>query len=130
MPVEIGMRGEAAAVVAQEDTAQAVGSGLVPVFATPRMIALMEQAAVNAVQSALEPGQGTVGTRLDVKHSAATPVGMKVRAQAEVIGVEGRQVVFLVPAFDEAEQIRGGPHERFIIQTAKFLPRAQGKLNG
>ena len=75
MPVEIGMRGEAAAVVAQEDTAQAVGSGLVPVFATPRMIALMEQAAVNAVQSALEPGQGTVGTRLDVKHSAATQIG-------------------------------------------------------
>ncbi|MDE7004731.1 MAG: thioesterase family protein [Oscillospiraceae bacterium] len=130
MPVEIGMRGEAAAVVAQEDTAQAVGSGLVPVFATPRMIALMEQAAVNAVQSALEPGQGTVGTRLDVKHSAATPVGMKVRAQAEVIGVEGRQVVFLVTAFDEAEQIGGGTHERFIIQTDKFLARAQGKLNG
>ena len=130
MPVEIGMRGEAAAVVAQEDTAQAVGSGLVPVFATPRMIALMEQAAVNAVQSALEPGQGTVGTRLDVKHSAATPVGMKVRAQAEVICVEGRQVVFLVTAFDEAEQIGGGTHERFIIQTDKFLARAQGKLNG
>ncbi len=130
MPVEIGMRGEAAAVVAQEDTAQAVGSGLVPVFATPRMIALMEQAAVNAVQSALEPGQGTVGTRLDVKHSAATPVGMKVRAQAEVIGVEGRQVVFLVTAFDEAEQIGGGTHERFIIQTDKFLARAQGKLSG
>ena len=117
MPVEIGMRGEDAAVVAQEDTAQAVGSGLVPVFATPRMIAL-------------EPGQGTVGTRLDVKHSAATPVGMKVRAQAEVIGVEGRQVVFLVTAFDEAEQIGGGTHERFIIQTDKFLARAQGKLNG
>ncbi len=130
MPVEIGMRGEAAAVVAQEDTAQVVGSGLVPVFATPRMIALMEQAAVNAVQSALEPGQGTVGTRLDVKHSAATPVGMKVRAQAEVIGVEGRQVVFLVTAFDEAEQIGGGTHERFIIQTDKFLARAQGKLSG
>ncbi len=130
MPVEIGMRGEAAAVVAQEDTAQAVGSGLVPVFATPRMIALMEQAAVNAVQSALEPGQGTVGTRLDVKHSAATPVGMKVTAQAEVIGVEGRQVVFLVTAFDDAEQIGGGTHERFIIQTDKFLARAQGKLNG
>ena len=130
MPVEIGMRGEAAAVVAQEDTAQAVGSGLVPVFATPRMIALMAQAAVNAVQSALEPGQGTVGTRLDVKHSAATPVGMKVTAQAEVIGVEGRQVVFLVTAFDDAEQIGGGTHERFIIQTDKFLARAQGKLNG
>lgn len=130
MPVEIGMRGEAAAVVAQEDTAQAVGSGLVPVFATPRMIALMEQAAVNAVQSALEPGQGTVGTRLDVKHSAATPVGMKVTAQAEVIGVEGRQVVFLVTAFDDAEQIGGGTHERFIIQTDKFLARAQGKLSG
>lgn len=130
MPVEIGMRGEAAAVVAQEDTAQAVGSGLVPVFATPRMIALMEQAAVNAVQSALEPGQGTVGTRLDVKHSAATPVGMKVTAQAEVIGVEGRQVVFLVTAFDDAEQIGGGTHERFFIQTDKFLARAQGKLNG
>ena len=130
MSIETGMKGRAEAVVAQENTAQAVGSGLVPVFATPRMIALMEQAAVNAVQSALEPGQGTVGTRLDVKHSAATPVGMKVRAQAEVIGVEGRQVVFLVTAFDEAEQIGGGTHERFIIQTDKFLARAQGKLSG
>lgn len=87
MPVEIGMRGEAETVVTAQDTAQAMGSGLAPVLATPRMVALMEGAAVNAVQSALAPGEGTVGTRLDVTHDAATPVGMKVWAQAEVTAV-------------------------------------------
>ena len=128
MPVEIGMRGRAVAVVTEEDTAQAQGSGLVPVFSTPRMIALMEQAAVNAVQSFLLPGRTTVGTRLDVTHDAATPIGMKVWAEAEVTAVEGRRLTFAVSAFDEAGEIGGGIHERFIIKTDKFLARAQAKL--
>ena len=128
MSIEIGRRGRAEAVVTPENTAQAAGSGLVPVFATPWMVALMENAAVQAVQSALAPGEGTVGTRLDVTHDAATPVGMKVWAEAEVTAVEGRKLTFAVSAFDEAGKIGGGTHERFVIQTDKFLARAQAKL--
>lgn len=128
MPVEIGMRGRAEAVVTPENTARAAGSGLVPVFATPWMVALMENAAVQAVQEALAPGEGTVGTRLDVTHDAATPIGMKVWAEAEVTAVEGRKLTFAVSAFDEAGKIGGGVHERAIIRTDKFLARAQAKL--
>ena len=128
MSSEIGRRGRAEAVVTPENTAQAAGSGLVPVFATPWMVALMENAAVQAVQSALAPGEGTVGTRLDVTHDAATPVGMRVWAEAEVTAVEGRKLTFAVSAFDEAGKIGGGTHERFVIQTDKFLARAQAKL--
>lgn len=116
------------AVVTEEDTAQAQGSGLVPVFSTPRMIALMEQAAVNAVQSFLLPGRTTVGTRLDVTHDAATPVGMKVTAEAEVTAIEGRRITFTVSAYDNEEQIGAGTHERAIIWTSKFLDRVQSKL--
>lgn len=128
MSVEIGMRGRAEAVVTPENTARAAGSGLVPVFATPWMVALMENAAVQAVQGALAPGEGTVGTRLDVTHDAATPIGMKVWAEAEVTAVEGRKLTFAVSAFDEAGKIGGGIHERAIIRTDKFLARAQAKL--
>ena len=127
MPIEAGMKGRAETVVAQDNTAQAVGSGLVPVFATPHMIALMENAAVNAVQSQLAPGEGTVGTRLDVTHDAATPIGMRVWAEAEVTAVEGRKLTFAVTAYDEAEKIGGGIHERFIIKTERFLLKAQVK---
>ncbi len=128
MPVEIGMKGRAETVVVQENTAQAAGSGLVPVFATPWMIALMENAAVQAVQSALAEDEGTVGTRLDVTHDAATPIGMKVWAEAEVTSVEGRKLTFTVTACDEAGRIGGGTHERFVIKPEKFLARAQAKL--
>ena len=129
MSIETGMKGRAEAVVAQENTAQAVGSGLVPVFATPYMIALMENAAVNAVQAQLAPDEGTVGIRLDVTHDAATPIGMKVWAEAEVTAVEGRKLTFDVAAYDEAGRIGGGTHQRFIIQPDKFLAKVQGKLN-
>lgn len=128
MSVEIGMRGRAEAVVTPENTARAAGSGLVPVFATPWMVALMENAAVQAVQEALAPGEGTVGTRLDVTHDAATPIGMKVWAEAEVTAVDGRKLTFAVSAWDEAGKIGGGIHERAIIWTDKFLARAQAKL--
>ena len=130
MPVEIGMRGRAVAVVTEEDTAQAQGSGLVPVFSTPRMIALMEQAAVNAVQSFLLPGRTTVGTRLDVTHDAATPVGMRVWAEAELTAIDRRALTFSVSAYDEAGLIGRGEHKRFLIDDAKFLAKAQGKLEG
>ena len=127
MSVEIGLKGRAETVVTPDNTAQAAGSGLLPVFATPWMVALMENAAVNAVRGALPAGEDTVGVLVDVKHSAATPIGMKVWAEAEVIDVEDRQVVFSVTAFDEVGKIGGGTHERFIIQTDKFLARTQEK---
>ena len=127
MSIEVGMKGRAETVVTQDNTAEAVGSGLVPVFATPCMIALMENAAVNAVQARLAPDEGTVGTRLDVTHDAATPIGMKVWAEAEVTAVEGRKITFAVTAWDEAEKIGGGIHERFIIKPERFLAKTQNK---
>ena len=127
MSIEIGMKGRAETVVTAENTAQAVGSGLVPVFATPWMIALMENAAVNAVQAQLAADEGTVGTRLDVTHDAATPIGLKVWAEAEVTAVEGRKLTFAVSAYDEREKIGGGTHERFIIKPEKFWAKTQAK---
>ena len=97
MSITVGMKGRAESTVTPRNTADAVGSGLVPVFATPYMVALMENAAVHAVQSGLEEGQGTVGTRLDVTHDAATPIGMKVWAEAEVTAVEGKKNYLVRP---------------------------------
>ena len=130
MSVTVGMKGRAETVVTPENTAAAVGSGLVPVFATPYMVALMENAAVNAVQAALEDGQGTVGTRLNVSHDAATPIGMKVWAEAEVTAVEGKKLTLSVQAFDETGPIGGGEHERFIITVDRFLAKTEAKKAG
>ncbi len=130
MSLTVGNKGRAETVVTANNTAAAVGSGLVPVFATPYMIALMENAAVNAVQAQLEEGQGTVGTRLEVTHDAATPVGMKVWAQAELTAVEGKKLTFSVQAFDEAGAIGGGIHERYIIAVERFLAKAEAKKGG
>ncbi|WP_297209613.1 thioesterase family protein [uncultured Flavonifractor sp.] len=130
MSLTVGCKGRSETVVTAEHTAAAVGSGLVPVFATPYMIALMENAAVNAVQAQLEEGQGTVGTRLEVTHDAATPVGMKVWAQAELTAVEGKKLTFAVQAFDEAGPIGGGTHERFVIAVDRFLSKAEAKKGG
>ena len=128
MELKPGLKGRAETVVTPDNTAQAVGSGLVPVFATPYMIALMENAAVNAVQAALSADEGTVGTRLDVTHDAATPIGLKVWAEAELVAVEGRKLTFAVAAYDEREQIGGGTHERFVIKPEKFVARAETKV--
>ena len=130
MSLEIGARGRAECVVTGENTAAAVGSGLLPVFATPAMLALMENAAVQAVQVGLGEGEGTVGTRLEVSHDAATPVGMKVWAEAELTAVEGRKLTYTVAAFDEAGPIGRGEHQRFIIQADRFLAKAQAKKEG
>ena len=130
MSVTVGRKGRAESAVTAQNTADAVGSGLVPVFATPYMVALMENAAVNAVQEDLEPGQGTVGTRLDVTHDAATPIGMKVWAEAEVTAVDRKKITLSVKAYDEAGPIGGGVHERFVIDTDRFLSRAEAKKGG
>ena len=128
MNIPIGHRGEARCLVCAENTAAAVGSGELAVFGTPYMIALMEKAALESVQPLLDAGQGTVGTRLEVTHDAATPLGMEVRALAEVTAVEGRRIVFQVEAFDEAGKIGGGVHERFVIANERFLAKCNAKL--
>ena len=128
MSISVGLRGEATAVVTAENTAAAAGSGSLQVFGTPYMIALMEQAACNALSPFLEEGQSSVGTRLNVSHDAATPVGMEVRAVAEVTAVDGRRITFRVTASDTAGQIGQGEHERCIIRTESFLQRTYAKL--
>ena len=129
MAIELGLKGREETVVCEANTAAAVGSGLVPVFATPFMIALMEGAAAKAVLPHIGEDEGTVGTHLNVAHSAATPIGMKVWAEATVTAVEGKKLTFDVVAFDEAGEIGRGTHERFIIKPEKFLAKVQAKRN-
>ncbi len=129
MPIEIGLTGRSETVVSEANTAAAIGSGLVPVFATPHMIALMENAAANSLLPYLSPDEGSVGVHLDVSHSAATPIGMKVWAVTEVTAVDGKKITFDVAAYDERGQIGHGTHERFIIKPERFLAKAQAKLS-
>src|SRR5260221_14043912 len=114
MTITPGLVGEAHATVDDSMLASALGSGAVQVFSTPSMIALMEGAACRAVESVLPPGQTTVGTHLDVRHLAATPLGLEVRARAELLEVDGRTLKFRVEAFDAQEKIGEGTHERAI----------------
>ena len=127
MSVAIGLKGRAETAVVHENTAAAVGSGLLPVFATPMMVALMENAAVNALEGHLADGEGSVGTRLDISHDAATPVGMKVWAEAELTAVDGRALTFAVTAYDDGGVIGKGDHGRFLIDNARFLAKAEKK---
>ena len=127
LSIEIGLTGRSESVVTQQNTAAAIGSGLVPVFATPYMIALIENAAANSLLPYLAEGEGTVGTHLDVSHDSATPIGMKVWAETRVCAVEGKKITFSVTAYDEAGPIGAGTHTRFLIKTDKFLARAQAK---
>lgn len=127
MALTIGLKGRAETTVTGSNTAAAVGSGSLDVFATPMMIALMEKAATAAVDGFLEEGQSTVGTRMDVSHDAATPLGMRVWAEAELTGIEGRALTFSVSAFDEAGPIGKGLHTRFVIQVEKFMAKADEK---
>lgn len=123
-----GLLGHAETEVTEKNTAAAMGSGLLPVFATPAMLALMEQAAASSVQPFLREGEGTVGTRLEVSHLAATPVGLTVRAESELIQADRRRLVFTVRAWAGEELIGEGRHERFIIQNQRFLEKALAKL--
>jgi fluoroacetyl-CoA thioesterase len=129
MQIVPGMRGAAELVVGEEHTAPRIGSGRVRVLATPVMINLIEAAALAAIEHLLPQGYQSLGTHLDVRHIAATPVGMRVRATAEVTRVEGRTVTFKVSAVDETELIGDGVHERVIVNVAKFDQRVQRKLN-
>lgn len=122
-----GIIGREETVVSSENTAIAAGSGSLPVFGTPFMLALMEKAASVSVLPYLDAGQSTVGTLLNVTHSSATPVGMRVWAESIVTEAQGRKIAFKVRAFDEAGQIGEGVHERFIIDAEKFLQKTASK---
>ena len=128
MEITVGMKGEVATLAEREDTAKEVGSGNLLVYATPCMVALMEGAACEAIQDALSDNQTTVGTELNIQHISATPVGLEVRAEAEVTAVEGKVITFQVKAFDEAGEIGKGIHKRVIVNTQKFLEKAYDKL--
>ncbi len=127
MSIEPGLRGEVSLVVGEEHTAARFGAGGVRVLGTPMMIGLMENAAFSALQKLLPEGQSSVGTRVDIRHLAATPVGMKVIATAELLEVDGRRLLFRVEARDERELIGEGQHERFIITLDRFLARVNEK---
>ena len=125
--VETGINGRLEQTVTPEMSAARVGSGLVDVFATPMMIALVERTCNESVLPCLEEGQGTVGTLVNVTHTAATPMGMRVWCESELVEVDRRRLVFKVKAFDECGVIGEGVHERFIIDMAKFTAKVQGK---
>ncbi|MBQ3662482.1 MAG: thioesterase [Firmicutes bacterium] len=126
--LSVGIKGNLERTVTQELTAEALGSGLLPVFATPAAVALAEETAWKSVAGELEEGQGTVGTLMELAHIAATPLGMKVRCETELVEVDRRKLVFTVKIYDEKEKVADGRHERFIIDNAKFLSKAEGKL--
>ena len=126
--LKAGLRGNAELVVGDEHTAPRVGSGRVRVLATPVMINLIEAAALEAVEHLLPEGHQSLGTVLNVRHIAATPVGMRVTASAAVTGVEGRTIRFRVEARDEKELIGDGTHERVVVNVEKFAARVQRKL--
>jgi len=122
-----GISAEISVIVTESDTAAKWGSGLVPVFGTPALVGLMEAAAVKTLEGHLPEGQTTVGGHIDVHHLAATPVGMKVRARAELTAMEGRKLTLQIEAWDEVEKIGEAVHERFVIDKEKFIVRAQAK---
>ncbi|MDR2028077.1 MAG: thioesterase family protein [Treponema sp.] len=128
--LKIGTEGEVREPVTEKNIARSYGSGGLAVYATPSMVALMERACVEAVDRSLPDGFSTVGTELNVRHIAATPLGMQVRARGELLEIEGRALRFRVEAFDGAGKIGEGTHGRFIINNEKFLQKAEDKKAG
>ena len=126
--IKVGLTREERGVSDEAHSARAVGSGLLPVLATPAMTALMEQAAANAIGEFLPEGGISVGISLDIEHTSATPLGMVFRAEAEVTAVEGRKILFDVRAYDDAGEIGHGTHARFAVESEPFLAKAAKKL--
>jgi fluoroacetyl-CoA thioesterase len=122
-----GIQGQAVTRVTDENTALKFGSGTVRVFATPAMIGLMEAAAINCVDSKLPQGYSSVGTKVDIRHIAATPVGMSVTAKAQLTEVDGAKLKFKIEAYDDVEKIGEGTHSRFVVSLDDFISRAEGK---
>ena len=127
--LEAGVKGEQSVEVVYENTATAVGSGVLEVFGTPCMLALMEKTASESVAPYLEEGCGSVGTQVTISHVAATPIGMTVRCETELTEVDGRRLVFKVAAYDEAGLIGEGTHQRAIVAKERFEQKAQSKLS-
>ena len=128
MEITIGAKGEVSTLVEKEDTAYEVGSGSLLVYATPCMVALMEGAACEAIAPFLPEDKTSVGTQLNISHVSATPVGLEVRAEAEVIAVEKSMITFKVAAYDEVGLIGEGTHQRAVISTQRFLDKTYSKL--
>ncbi|WP_314923530.1 thioesterase family protein [Mogibacterium diversum] len=126
--MDTGIKGYKEITVTKELTAISLGSGDLEVYATPAMIALMEETASESVKPKLEIGQGSVGTYIAIKHLAATPIGMRVRCESELVEVDGRRLVFNITAYDEKDKIGEGTHERFIISNDKFQSKVNSKL--
>jgi fluoroacetyl-CoA thioesterase len=122
-----GLSAEIEITVSEAETALKLGSGSIAVYATPALVALMEHAAVRALEGHLSTGQTTVGGRIDVRHTAATPVGMQVHARAELVVVEGRKLTFRILTWDEVEQIGEANHIRFIVDEDEFMKRVNEK---
>lgn len=125
--LKTGIKGHAEAVVDRGLTAKEIGSGELNVYATPALIALAEKAAWQSVAAELEEGMGSVGTRMDLSHLAATPAGMKVWCETQLVEIDRRKLVFAVEAFDETGKIAEGRHERFIVDNVKFQMKADSK---
>lgn len=125
--ITTGIKGHAEITVSDDLTAANVGSGLARVFSTPMLIALMERCCSESVAQYLNEGDSTVGTHLDVSHSAATPVGMRVWCESELMEVDRRRLVFRVQAFDDCGPVGEGTHERFIVNNVKFQAKADAK---
>ncbi len=125
--LQIGTKGSGEALVTEALTARALGSGELPVYATPAMLLLVEETAWKSVAPALEPGQGTVGTKLEMAQLAATPVGRKVRCETILTEIDRRRLVFSAMVWDEAGKIGEGAHERFIVDNEKFLAKANAR---
>ncbi len=125
--METGIKLSIERTVTQDMTARVIGSGTLDVFATPAMIALIEETAWKSVAPHLESGTGTVGTNLNIAHVAPTPVGMKVKCETELTEIDGRRLVFSVKVSDECGEIGKGAHERFIINEGKFQSKANAK---
>ena len=125
--LQAGIKGKQQVTVSEKNSARTMGSGTLDVFATPAMVALMEETCWKSVQDELEEGQGTVGIHLDIAHSAATPLGMTVICESELTAVEGRKLTFRVTARDEKDVIGEGTHLRFIIENEKFQEKANRK---
>ena len=128
MEITIGMKGEVSTIVEREDTACEVGSGSLLVYATPCMVALMEGAACEAISAAIPEEKTSVGIELAINHISATPVGLEVRAEAEVTAVDGSIITFQVTAYDEAGKIGEGTHKRALVTSQKFLDKTYAKL--
>ena len=125
--IQVGLRREERGVSDEAHSARAVGSGLLPVLATPAMAAMMEQAAAGALEEFLPEGWTSVGISLNIEHTSATPLGMNFRAEAEVTAVEGRKILFDVRAYDDAGEIGRGTHARFAVESEPFLTKAAKK---